>query len=416
LFLMAAFESERADSGNARAHDGTEVPALLIGRLYEQHFRMVRALCQLLLRNSADAEDAAQQTFLSAFGSLIDGTVPSRPAPWLATIARRECWARTAQRRGQPLALDETNAPISSTHNPLDEAIRNIDLTAIWLAINDLPRQQRHAFLMREFSGLSYAEVADALGASESAIESLLVRARRQLRDGLEPVIRSANLIATPLIVLQHRLGRLFGGRTAAGAAASVGIPVAAKLGAAVAGVVLLGSAGVAIGTAAGQHQRAAPGAPLDLAAQTPVTNTFTPTNAFVRLLGKAAANRMFPVTQGWDAFGSPSYATDSSVTDTTAVLAGAPTSEINPADATPTDAVPIDGAAPGGTVTDPAPQDPAADPTAPSDTTPADNPPVATDTAPVDTTPVTDPTPADTAPTLTDPSATPPTDTTPGP
>jgi RNA polymerase sigma-70 factor (ECF subfamily) len=413
---MAVPDFELPRSGDVLDSGPREAPALQIGRLYEEHFRMVRALCGLLLRNSADAEDAAQQTFLSAFGSLIDGTVPNRPAAWLATIARRECWARTAQRRGQPLALDETNAPVSEAMNPLDEAIRNTDLSALWHAINDLPRQQRRAFLMREFSGLSYAEVADALGASESAIESLLVRARRQLRDGLDPVIRSANLIATPLILLQHRLGRLLGGKTAAGAAATVGVPAVAKLGAAVAGVVLLGSAGVAIGGAAGQHRSAVPGAPLDLAADTQATDTFTPTNAFVRLIGQSAVNTMFASTGGWDAFGSPSLAAEGS--DTGSAAAAAPpvssTGDINPADATPIDAWPSHGAPPDST-TDPAPQDPAADPTASRDPVPADNPPTTTDIAPVDTTPV-DPTAADSAPTLTDTSATPPTDTTPVP
>lgn len=105
-----------------------------------------------LLRNATDAEDAAQQTFLSAFASLIDGTVPGNAAAWLATIARRECWSRTAQRRRQPLQLDDTDAG-SQTSSALDEAIRNADLAALWQAINALPRQQRAAFLLREILG-----------------------------------------------------------------------------------------------------------------------------------------------------------------------------------------------------------------------------------------------------------------------
>lgn len=227
-----------------------EAPALAIGRLYERHERMVRALCQLLLRNATDAEDAAQQTFLSAFASLIDGTLPRNPAAWLATIARRECWARTTQRRLQPLHLDDTDAG-SQGNSALDEAIRNADLAALWNAINELPRQQRAAFLLREFSGLTYSEVATALGASESAIESLLVRARRQLRDGLEPALKTANLIATPLLLLPHRLTRLLGPRLAGGtvakaAASSATIKLAAT---ASAGLIIAGSIDIGIHT-----------------------------------------------------------------------------------------------------------------------------------------------------------------------
>lgn len=241
-----------------------EAAALRIGELYEQHHGMVRALCQLLLRNPVDAEDAVQQTFLCALDSLMDGTVPVAPAAWLATIARRECWARAAQRRRQPLPLDETTAPLADA-DPLDEAIRNADLTALWAAIKSLPRQQRKAFLMRELSGLSYAEVAEALGASESATESLLVRARRQVRDGLAPVRRSANLVTTPVMLLQHRLQRLFGNHAAgsgvgAGAATTTAAaPVAAKVAAAVVAVVAVGSAGANVAPHAGILADSAP-------------------------------------------------------------------------------------------------------------------------------------------------------------
>jgi RNA polymerase sigma factor (sigma-70 family) len=448
---MASFEPELAPLGHAAAPDGSDAPALLIGRLYEQHFRMVRALCQLLLRDAVEAEDAAQQTFLSAFGSLIDGTVPELPAPWLATIARRECWARTAQRRRRPLALDETNAPASGANNPLDEAIRNVDLTALWRAINDLPRQQRSAFLMREFAGLSYAEVAEALGASESAIESLLVRARRQLRDGLAPAIRAANLVATPIVLLQHRLWRLFSQRTGAtGAAATAGIPAAAKLGAALAGAVAIGSAGVAAGVSTGVlHGRTTPHpAVRALAAQPAGAGELTVWGDLDRLIGRSNAVALFPLASNWGSLVSP--ATDATAGPGAEGVAGTPgaLTPVGPAPAdgaptpgepTPIGPAPADGApTPGDTTpdgsagtdstpgapgaepsasTDPSPAgDSAATDTAPTDTTPVDTTPGDTtpaDTAPLlDTTPAVDPTPAEPAP-GTDPVPTEPTDTT---
>ncbi|RDI75941.1 sigma70-ECF: RNA polymerase sigma factor, sigma-70 family [Gaiella occulta] len=416
---MAAFERTPAHPGNSPARDGSDPAALCIGRLYEEHSRMIRALCQLLLRNPFDAEDAAQQTFLSAFGSLIDGTVPKLPAPWLATIARRECWARTAQRRRQPVALDESNAPASAADNPLDEAIRNLDLAALWRAINDLPRKQRTAFLMREFAGLSYAEVAEALGATESAIESLLVRARRQVRDGLEPAVRAANLVLTPVVLLQHRLGRLLGERGAAtGAAATAGIPAAAKLGALV-GAVVVGSAGIGGGVL--YDRTTAHRAPLDLSARTPAPNAGTVSSALDRLLGEPVAGSLFPLTSGRDPLGSPPYASD---------RAAVPSGGISPAGATTAGSAqaPSEGTSTGAAGTDSNPADPAADPTASSNPSSAADSPETTDTAPtdttppadmtssVDTTPTLDPAPADSSPTATDDPATAPTDTTAGP
>lgn len=264
---MRAADLRLTEQATARVANGGAPPALEIGRLYAEHHRLVAALCRLLLRDPAEAEDATQQTFLLAFSSMIGGTVPRNPGPWLATIARRECWARTARRRELP--LDEERAPAARAGDPVDEAIRKADVAALWSAIESLPRQQRKAFLMREFSGLTYAEVAQALGATEAAVESLLVRARRQLRDGLESIGTATNRALTPLVLLHHRLARLFGGRggATAGGAALAGIPAAAKLAAVTVAVVALGSAGAGLGVVAASSGGSRAGSPAPAAA-----------------------------------------------------------------------------------------------------------------------------------------------------
>lgn len=237
---MAAIEVELTQVGARSA--GGKAPAVLIGELYERHHRMVRSLCQLLLRNPTEAEDAAQQTFLSAYKNLLSGSRPERPAPWLAMIARRECWARTEARMRQPLLVEDFGET-GAAADAFSDAIRNADLSALWQAINALPRQQRKVFLMREFSGLSYEEVAEALGASESAVESLLVRARKQLREQLTPVLRAANAALTLPIILRSQLRRLLssqGGATVASGGKLAALPATIKVGAAAVSVALV--------------------------------------------------------------------------------------------------------------------------------------------------------------------------------
>src|SRR4051812_11674708 len=78
----------------------------LLSRLFEQHGRPVYGLCRLLLRDPNDAEDAAQQTFLSAYRALVSGVVPRDPGAWLATIARNECRNRVRLRMREPLMLE----------------------------------------------------------------------------------------------------------------------------------------------------------------------------------------------------------------------------------------------------------------------------------------------------------------------
>ena len=161
------------------------ISALETEELYATYRRTVFGLCRALLRDAAEAEDATQQAFLSAHRALLNGSQPREPAAWLATIARNECWHRMQSREPEPLppsALDET---ASLLPDPLAEAIRHADLAALWRAIAELPRQQREALLLREFAGLSYAELGAALAVSSSAVEALLFRARRRLRVSL---------------------------------------------------------------------------------------------------------------------------------------------------------------------------------------------------------------------------------------
>jgi len=61
-----------------------------MAELYGDHGRMVLALCRMFLRDLAEAEDAAQQAFLSAYRSLLAGNEPEHPAAWLATKNSRQ--------------------------------------------------------------------------------------------------------------------------------------------------------------------------------------------------------------------------------------------------------------------------------------------------------------------------------------
>ncbi len=163
---------------------------------------MVRGLCRLLLRDGTEAEDASQQTFLSAYRALLGGAEPREPAAWLATIARNECRARVHARMRAPVTV--TAAPAPALQDPLEDAIRRFDLRAVLAAITSLPERQRQALLLRELGGLSYDELAVALGVSIPAVESLLVRARAALRSALRPaqtlVPSFGRLISWPVV------------------------------------------------------------------------------------------------------------------------------------------------------------------------------------------------------------------------
>src|SRR5439155_9164264 len=93
-------------------------------------------------------------------------------------------------RMREPLPSDAMHE-VATTSDPVQEAIRRADLHALWLAIKQLPRQQRDALLLREFAGLRYDELAAALAVSEPSVESLLFRARTRLRTQLKAAYAS---------------------------------------------------------------------------------------------------------------------------------------------------------------------------------------------------------------------------------
>jgi len=185
-------------------------------KLFRRHGRLVTGLCRGLLRNADEADDAAQQTFLSAHGAFLRGAEPRDPAAWLTTIARNECLGRIRERMRRPLPVAGADEAVSSS-DPVAEAIRRADMAALWRAVGALAPQQREAMLLREFGGLSYDELAVALGVSVPAVESLLFRARTKLRLELKA-------IAAALGGLLPRL--LAGG----GAAKVAGLTVAAGI------------------------------------------------------------------------------------------------------------------------------------------------------------------------------------------
>ena len=186
-------------------------------------------LCGALLRSRAEAEDAAQQTFLSAHRALLNGSEPLEPAAWLATIARNECLSRIRAQMRSPLPADAAETP-TTLADPLAEAIRRADLVAIWEAIEALPRRQRDAILLREFGGLSYGELAVALAVTPPTVESLLFRARQRLRTQLRTLVASVG--GAPWL---ETLARGFaGGAPVAAKVAALGVGAAAVTGGAV--------------------------------------------------------------------------------------------------------------------------------------------------------------------------------------
>ena len=151
-------------------------------RLYRSHVQDVYRYALMVMRNRDDAEDVAQTTFLKAYRAFQRGDRPRHPRQWLITIAHNTCGTRIrdARRRPQEVALEE------QLIEPTPTGGGDVDVQELVRAVGALSFNQRSALVMRELEGRTYAEIAEVLGLSTSAVETLLFRARRALREQLE--------------------------------------------------------------------------------------------------------------------------------------------------------------------------------------------------------------------------------------
>jgi RNA polymerase sigma-70 factor (ECF subfamily) len=151
--------------------------------LFECYERPVLRYCLSRLRSRDEAEDAMQTTFLRAFTALQRGVVPEFAPAWLFKIAHNVCLSqrlRVARRANVEACRD-----FHGTAEPAAPEMVADELFDLDDALAAMPVNLRTPLLLREWQGLSYNEIASALGTSHSAVETLLFRARRHLAGAL---------------------------------------------------------------------------------------------------------------------------------------------------------------------------------------------------------------------------------------
>ena len=162
------------------------LPADATRQLYERHSSRIFGFCLSRLGSREEAEDAVQTTFLNAQRGLGRGVVPEYELAWLFKIAQNVCHNRhqSARRRGRIEAAHDLDALQDVIASPDRDA--PISLGELTQALGAIPTRQRRALVLREFQGYSYEEIANELGISVGAVETLLFRARRGIAEQLE--------------------------------------------------------------------------------------------------------------------------------------------------------------------------------------------------------------------------------------
>ncbi len=140
--------------------------------------------------NYNEAEDIAQEVFIKVWRKIRSFKGKSKFSTWLYRIVVNQCIDYKRKNKEELVSLDkrlaEGNLPLSLTveFDCAKETMREI----LRKVIQELPANQRIALILSKFEGRSYQAIAEIMGISLSAVESLIHRAKNSLKDKLRPL------------------------------------------------------------------------------------------------------------------------------------------------------------------------------------------------------------------------------------
>jgi RNA polymerase sigma factor (sigma-70 family) len=161
--------------------------------LVRAHEAEARRVALGILRDPDAASDATQEAFIKAYRALA-GFELGRPfRPWLLRIVRNQC--RDMLRRGNagpeleritPLLEESAGSESGSGSDVERSEARRAAKDVLWAGLGRITVEHREVLVLKELEGLSYGEVAAALGIPEGTVASRLYHARRALRAAVE--------------------------------------------------------------------------------------------------------------------------------------------------------------------------------------------------------------------------------------
>ena len=166
---------ERTDAELVEAARKGDVSSF--GELYRRHYAAMVGVAYCAVSDHHLAEDAAQEAFAVACRDLGRLRRVDRFAPWLGAICRKVARRAAKSRFRHPLPEE----PIAAADTDANDG----RLAIVRQSVRRLPERAREVVLLHYFSGLSYEEIAAALGISPQAVHGRLIRARQKMAEYL---------------------------------------------------------------------------------------------------------------------------------------------------------------------------------------------------------------------------------------
>jgi len=150
--------------------------------IFRRYHQEIYRFCLSILANPEDARDALQNTMVKALGSLPGENRQIRLKPWLYRVARNESVELLRRRRQSPAVDLELADP---GEGPVEAVERRERMAQLFSDLAELPERQRSALVMRELSGLEFAQIGEAFDTTAAVARQTVYEARLSLR-GME--------------------------------------------------------------------------------------------------------------------------------------------------------------------------------------------------------------------------------------
>jgi RNA polymerase sigma-70 factor (ECF subfamily) len=177
---MAIDERELDDASLVEAAQGGDDQAF--SELFRRHYPGVRRVCSGRVGSASDADELAQAAFVRAYERIDQCRGERRFGAWVQVIAYRLVADDRRRQSRSLLSFDPVGPETVPGGNQCEDAVLSAERTAeVKELLETLPPRQREVLVARDLEGRRPGEIATSLGLSLSAVDSLLLRARRRL-------------------------------------------------------------------------------------------------------------------------------------------------------------------------------------------------------------------------------------------
>jgi RNA polymerase sigma factor (sigma-70 family) len=156
------------------------------------HLKPVLNYCSRLLHDPAEAEEVTQEVMLRAWQRAGEYEPKARLTTWLHRIAHNLAIDALRRRRGAAAEWDDETMAAPDSQAPGNLLEQHDTALRVQAALELIPARQKQALILCHEQGLSNPEIAEVLGVGVAAIESLLARGRRALREHLAPAVEKS--------------------------------------------------------------------------------------------------------------------------------------------------------------------------------------------------------------------------------